>query len=162
MKDVRSAFRRAMLVVNDCGVEAGIITGVTVNNRLTRCWGKCWHKYDGTHRIEISGRLMSEELDDLALMTTMIHEILHTVKGCNNHGVNWKNAAGKIMAKYPEYNITRCTSSEEKGIDVMETYKYVLKCTKCGALHGSTRMSKSVKHPEFYRCKCKGELIRVK
>lgn len=162
MRNVNSAFRRAMLIVRDCGIETGIITGVTVNARLTRCWGRCWHKPDGTNRIEISARLMDDGLEDVALMQTMIHEILHTVKGCDNHGKNWKAAAGKVMEKYPEYNITRCTSSEEKGIDVVATSKYVVQCTDCKRMFGVSRRSKVVEHPEFYRCKCKGELIRIK
>lgn len=36
---------------------------------------------------------------------TMAHELVHTIAGCNNHGVNFKHYAKIVNKVYPEYNV---------------------------------------------------------
>jgi len=104
---------------------------IKVSYRMTRTWGYCHldgytHKYD----ITISHRLLKDEVDDDALMNTLIHEYLHTCPKCMNHGKLWKHYAEMINSKY-HYHIKTRTSSAEKGIVDERKPKYVIECPHC-------------------------------
>ncbi len=78
---------------------------------------------------------MSDDISDTAIKNTVMHEILHTVAGCQNHSRTWKYYAELINEKNPQYNIKRITSREEKGLEKRELkYNYFYKCKKCGQL----------------------------
>lgn len=81
-----------------------------------------------------------------------------------NHGKKWKQLAYAVN-RATGYPIKRTTSFEEKGIneDEFKNVKYIVKCTGCGSERKRTRMSKLVKHPEWYRCgQCGSKLERIK
>ena len=47
---------------------------------------------------------------------TMIHELIHTVPNCMNHGKNFKAIAKLVNDRYDKYNIQRCTDFADSGI----------------------------------------------
>jgi hypothetical protein len=66
----------------------------------------------------------------------MIHEAIHTQPDGRNHKAGFKRYASQVNAKYPIYQIQRCTSMEEYGCDreaVGRTEKtnWVIACNKC-------------------------------
>lgn len=76
-----------------------------------------------------------EALAEQRLTGCMIHELLHTIPGCMNHGKNWKAQAQRINSKYPYYDVQRCTSMTDYGIDKQKDIrpdKYRVKCATCG------------------------------
>ena len=137
----RNAMKNLNVLVADCkdilddlGIDYGPIESVRVNNRLTACWGRCRHnKRTGTYSIEFSGRIMSDEMEYEATMNTIIHEFLHAGKNRMCHTSEWKRLANLVNREYPQFNITRCTSAEEKGVaERVQTYNYIVRCPECG------------------------------
>lgn len=169
MKNVEALFDQALLIVEDCIGEDkinDIQRPIEINSRAKKMWGKC--KYDPVNdsfRIEISNRIIQDKVSDTATLNTMIHEILHACKNGMSHKGAWRNYADKINSMYPQFNIQRTTSAESFGLGSEQreiTRKYAIECTRCGSIHYSSKLSKSIKHPEWYNCgKCGGSLKRI-
>lgn len=145
------------------GIEYGNIVEVKVNTRAKKRWGQC-RAIPGGYSINISIVLLDERNDEQGLKETIIHELLHSCKGCMNHGENWKRLAAKVNRAYG-YNVKRCSSAEDKGVQEetrpvsVRTPNYIIKCNRCGHTYTRMRMSKIIQHPERYRCgRCNGNL----
>ena len=157
-------------LVNECrkdieaaGIKLGIIHSVTVNTRAKSRWGQCCKNRYGTYDITISNQLLEDNVDDIAAKNTIIHELLHTIKGGSGHTGEWKKAAEIINSTYDCYTIKRCTSYEEKGIKREKNTKlpkYFIKCQNCGVVYRYYKKSKVVNmflsDPKYARtwCKC--------
>ena len=84
--------------------------------------------------------IIDSGLRKLRLEECMIHELIHTIPGCNNHGTKFKRLAYRIGCKYPQYKIETQTSGERFGLPEYEPkYRYEIVCKHCGK--------------SFYRCK---------
>lgn len=147
------------------GIEYGAIIEVKENTRAKSRWGQC-KRIPGGYSININKILLDERNSEQGLKETIIHELLHSCKGCMNHGTSWKSLAEKVNRAYG-YNIKRCSSSEDKGVYEETKHiktrlvNYIIKCDKCGHTYTRTRMSKAVRHPERYRCGCCGGNLRL-
>lgn len=117
-------------------------------------------------RISISARLLQDSVSDQAAKNTIMHELLHTVKGCYGHKGKWKDLALTVNRLLPQYTIKRTTSAEEKGLESIRkkrTNRYAVKCEHCGKEFCREKMSKLIQHPEKFRCGiCGNSLIRVR
>ena len=149
------------------GIKYGNIVEFTVNTRAKKRWGQCRITPDG-FSINISAVLLDERNSEQALKETIIHEILHTCRGCMNHGENWKRLAERVNQKYG-YSIKRTSSTNDKGLHedtrpvAVRTVKYIVQCQSCGQLYPRAKLSKIVKYPHLYRCgRCGGRLKTVK
>lgn len=136
-----------------------------VNSRAQCRWGLCKYVSEGVYDIQISARLLKDDVPDISAKNTIIHELLHTVKGGNGHKGKWKEYAEQVNRAYPQYNIKRTTSSEEKGVPQTKRttrnyeVKYEIRCTRCGGSVYRRKASSVVQHPERYRCmKCNAKL----
>lgn len=110
------------------------------------------------HTIEISNWVM--KLDDKIIKNTIIHEIIHCIPFCNNHGKNFKKYANYINLKLG-YNITTLGNKKEdfekSNLEYnYPEYKYVIKCTKCGKMFYRNRLNRNFFRK--YRCTCNGKL----
>jgi predicted SprT family Zn-dependent metalloprotease len=165
MKDLQKLYNEALQEVKDANIEPGDIKTVKVNTRLKSTWGRCGYlnKQKNSYKIDINPILLADDVEDVAVKNTIIHEILHSCDGCMNHGQKWKAKANIINRKYPQYNIARTSSSEELGIDKEKRdYKYKVQCQKCQKIYGYYRISRVVKYPDYFKCKCGGKLKRLK
>ena len=147
----------------EANIKIGIISNIKINSRAKKRWGLCTKLANGTFSIEISDQLLQDNVEKSALADTVMHEILHTVDGCMNHGKKWKECAETINKIYG-MNIKRCTSAEEKRIDdVLDNYNYIIACPKCGYQWKYMRLTKCVKYPNrFHHSGCSNEgLIRI-
>ena len=175
MRDLQEVFQNCIMLMDEIGMDYGMITEVKVNKRAKNRWGQCRHKFVGTdaygnpkyvNSINISEILLDERVPLEALQNTIIHEILHTCPGCDNHGYEWKRRAMKVR-KELGYNIKTCDSSKDKGVsnEVTREYvkpKYIVRCTKCGREVNKQRMCGIVQHPSLWRCGvCHGVFERV-
>lgn len=157
MKNLDALFKECLKEVEAAGIEVGNIISVVPNTKAKDFWGICKHMTNG-NIIEISVSLLQDSVSDIATKNTIIHEILHTVVDGAGHKGGWKRAAKIINATYPQYNIKRCTPSEEKGIEEHKS-RYDVICTGCGNVYHYDRAGKVVQNPSHYRCgKCKGNL----
>lgn len=154
-------------------ISSRILPQVKINRRAKGRFGGCGKERKGlinVFRIEISGSLLDEaENDDYSddrvfkIRQILAHEILHTCRGCSNHGERWKSYAEKMNYMYG-YNIKRLTTYEEMGMDVPdgeEDLRYVLECEKCGIHVSRRRSSRFVQYPHLYRCGCGGSFRRL-
>jgi predicted SprT family Zn-dependent metalloprotease len=136
----------------DMGIPVGNVTKVTVNRRAMRRWGQCaYHPTDGHSEINISVRLLDGK-HEYGAYSTMLHELLHTVKGCQNHGTKWKEYASMVTAK-TGYCVKRGASYEEYGFqppDPEANAKYKFKCLKCGEIVCRNRASDFTRNPYNY------------
>ena len=164
MKDLGMAYVKCMKMVRDLGIEPGYIWKVRPFKAKSK-WGLCTSEGFGVYTISISTILLDDSVSDKALESTMIHEILHTVEGCQNHGSKWKKLANKVNEAYG-YDIKRTTSPEEKGEEVAKLcskieFKHAIKCKKCGYEIFFQRECKSTKHPNWYtHIGCGGTFFR--
>ena len=126
---------------------------VEVNTRAKKRWGLCTKNGDGSYTIQISDRLLQDDVTEEATFDTMLHELLHTCHNCMNHKAEWKHWANIINSNYPKYNIKATTSCEEKGIESSnKTAKYVVTCNECNRNWYYMRNCGVVKRVN--KCKC--------
>ncbi len=108
------------------------------------------------HHIEISKWVI--ELDDRIIKNTIMHELIHCMPYCNNHGTEFKKYAKLINTTYG-YDISRVGNKkqdfENSNIEYNEKvkYKYKVVCKTCGQEFYRQRLCKNFKRK--YRCgKC--------
>ncbi len=166
MSTLEPHIRECCHILDQLNIPYGKVRKWEINIRAKSRWGLCKQVGKGIFEISISARLLENPAAEQALKDTIVHELLHTVPGCFDHGTKWKRYAELVNRTYPQYTIKRTASPEEKGLQMeppKRTTRYVLQCTKCGTQFPRERLSEAVKHPENYRCgSCSGKLIRVK
>lgn len=162
MKDLQLLFERAKQELDCIGIEYGNIVSITINTRAKQRWGQC-KKRDGVYLININERLLHDDISDESTLNTIIHEILHTCKGCMNHGYKWQELAELVNDCYACYNIKRCTSAEEKGVNdpiQPKIYKYGIYCSHCNKVVAKRqKQGKLTNYIQLYHCGiCHGKL----
>lgn len=130
---------------------------VTINRRAVNRLGCCKRKGEG-YLIELSARVAEGPKE--SCRETLAHELLHTCYGCRNHGKRWKGYAARMNDAYG-YAIARAATNEAMGVGEGRPYRYLLRCDRCGAEFGRYRASALTRHPERYRCKCGGKIVRA-
>lgn len=80
--------------LRELGIPLGkhIAPQVEVNTRAQRRLGCCVCR-EGRFTIQVSARLLE---DAPLLRATLLHELLHTCYGCQNHGKRWKAYAQRV------------------------------------------------------------------
>ena len=124
---------------------------------------KIYYKKFNNHHIEISKWLM--ELNDEIIKNTIIHELIHCLPDCNNHGVEFKKMA-KLINEKLGYNITRLGNKKEDYIksnalekfddEIKNNYKII--CEKCNQTYYRQRLARNF--TKKYLCGiCRGRFI---
>lgn len=112
----------------------------------------------GDFEIEISKFILG---DMNKLTETIYHELLHTVKGCLNHGSKWKSLASKVNSIYGT-NISRTAEATEKiREEVVRRAKYKITCLTCNKVIYRQRKSKLITSSGKYRCGICGGRLKV-
>lgn len=165
MKNLQKLAQECLREADAIGIKYGHIVEFKINTRAKRRWGQTTLNYDG-YSISISNRLLQDDISDINCKNTIMHEILHTVDGCMNHGRKWKYLASIVNNIYG-YNIKTHTSAQEKGfspeeIVKMNYNKYSFVCKKCGKIITRQRASSFTRNPEQYRhLNCGGEFKEI-
>ena len=101
------------------------------------------------------------QLEDDIIKNTIIHELIHCLPYCNNHGEIFKKYAKTFNEKFG-YDISRVGNKkkdfEKSNIEFNENenYKYKIICKKCGQEFFRQRLNKDFLRK--YRCgKCGGK-----
>lgn len=139
-------------------VSARIVPAVRLNTRAVSRFGCCRGVGEG-YVIELSARLLAA--GEGPVEETLAHEVLHTCWGCKDHGARWKGYAQRMNAAYGYY-ITRTGTWEAMGLEEQKADRYLLVCRACGLEFRRAKASRLVSHPERYRCRCGGELKRLR
>lgn len=160
-KDLNELLVKAIKQVEEQGipVNSEVIEDNIAITRATKTFGRCQEVGGGVYSIGISKYYKDNQEEEI--METLVHEVLHTVPGCFNHGKAWKKYAG-IMNEAKGYNIGRTSNRQMDNLMKEEVFnsvfKYSIDCEKCGSSTLRQRRSKIVKNPENYICKCGGTL----
>ena len=111
------------------------------------------------HHIEISPWVM--KLEDNIIKNTIMHELIHCIPYCNNHGIEFKKYANLINVNYG-YDVSRVGNKKQDFenskmvYDEKVNYKYKITCNGCSQEFYRQRLSKSFSRK--YRCaKCGGK-----
>ena len=163
VNDPDSLLKKAMLQLKTSGIPISerIDLHVRINNRAKKRFGMCIMK-NGSYTIELSSIMLTAP--ESSCMQTLCHELIHTCRGCGDHGSIFKKYADILNRRYG-YNIQRTNTAEEMGVqkkEIQKTAKYILKCSKCGAEIARSRYSNAIAMPSHYRCRCGGSLTRIK
>ena len=119
-------------------------------------------KYENYHKytIEISPWVI--ELNEEIIKNTIMHELIHCMPYCLNHGKEFKKYA-QIINKELSHEITRTGNKKEdfkkSNVEYIENneYKYKIQCKECGQIYYRKRLEKNF--TKKYRCgKCRGKL----
>lgn len=129
---------------------------VQVNRRALSRFGCCYQRKDG-FLIELAESLLVAP--ERSCRQTLAHELLHTCPGCRNHGALWRSYAQQMNQAYG-YEITRTGTHQALGVPDPRPVRHLVVCRVCGMEFRRTRASALVCHPERYRCRCGGQLIR--
>lgn len=167
MRDLMTYAAICMKELDAIGIRYGKILRWEVNTRAKSRWGQC-RTVPGGYSININSILLDDRNDEKGLKETILHELLHSCKGCMNHGDNWKRMARKVNQAYG-YNIKRTDSVSDKGVqsETMLPRKarevnYKVICLDCGKIYTRAKASKLITHTNCYRCGCCcGKLKRV-
>ena len=156
---VKKAYDKVYGIISEFTFRPEMISEIKVSPTLSRAWGSTsYNPKQKKYSIKLNKAALSNEY---ALEETILHELIHTLPGCMNHGELWQSVAKCINAEHG-YTISRVNSSEDLGISFVDNgYKYIIKCTECGKEIGYMRRSYAVKCPEAFRCTCGGKLKRV-
>lgn len=130
---------------------------VGISPRAVRRHGVC-KTLNGKCIIEISKHLF--DAGEKELITTLIHEILHTFKDTKGHDYKWKWYANKI-SDITEYKITRTRNIA--GIESNFNYKVI--CDSCGHSTMYIRMSdrkiNNLKNKKYHCTFCKNHSFKI-
>lgn len=152
MKNIKKVYEDCADICNGFNIPIAKTIYLKVNSRAKKRWGLCTLECEGEYTIEISDRLLADNVSEEATFNTMIHELLHTCPNCMNHGKEWKYWAD-VINRNTCYNIKRTTSCAEKGIEnIPKTPKYTVTCNKCGRRWFYNRAGSVIQNVR--RCKC--------
>lgn len=161
MKNINMIAIECMRELDVIGIKYGNVIKFEVNTRAKKRWGQC-RKVGDNYIININQILLRDDTDIEGLKNTMIHELLHTCKGCMKHTGEWKRLAEKVN-RYYGYNIKRCSDAEEKGVSkeqqqirkeerIQRQPKHKFRCINCGQEIIRYKESNFTKNPNRYRC----------
>jgi hypothetical protein len=168
MKDLQILANECMDELNALDIPYNKNIKFEINSRAKCRWGQCRKTYD-YYIISISDRLLNDSVDDVATKTTILHELLHTTPNGMTHKGEWKIYADAVNHYYG-YNIKRCTSADEKGVESIRVERkhhitYVCQCDKCGLIIEKHKMSNFIRFPNHYghkNCNGRFKLIDIK
>lgn len=133
---------------------------VEFNTRAKRRLGRCSKVPDGSYLITINNTYA--DLNPKKAKETIMHELIHSLDGCLDHGDKWKKVVNMVNRKYG-YSISRCTDAGNDYKEQAFERTYMVKCAACGRETSRERISKVIQHPELYKCGlCGGKLERIK
>lgn len=167
-------------------VSSQINSGVVVNKRAKSRFGCCKTirnpslkpEYEGQvknknvnlGKSQIESRIYPRYIIEISktisegpresIKAVLAHEILHTIPGGDNHTGVWKKYASSMNQNYG-YHIQRTNSPESLGVSLSREKpiaKYLIICKACGMVQERSRVSRVIKQPSLYRCKCGGKL----
>jgi predicted SprT family Zn-dependent metalloprotease len=123
-----------------------------VNYRAKRRLGECRYLSDAFREINVSSWLL-KDFSNKDIKNTIMHELLHCLKGCNNHGSRWQMYAN-IVNKKLGYNVKRLANvsalCDKNNIDKVafnnDRYKYKITCKSCNHVHYAMRITTRIKN----------------
>ena len=158
VKKMVYSFREDML---SRGIKVGRVCNVKFSKSSSN-FGTCLRVMKGVYEITITDLGLHGDV-----ISTIVHELIHTVEGCYDHGSKFQSIAKKLSLVY---NLDLGTKASKKEMDMTREYRiskarYVIKCSNpsCNCLILRDRAVGVVKYTYRYTCgTCGNKLVRVK
>ena len=169
MRDLNKIMNDCIAELNSIGMTyySKNITSITVNNRLSRALGRCIRS-GGSFRIELAGKTAADNVDIYFIRNVVMHELVHTMPGCWNHGPLFQSYARRINAKLGYHVSTTETEANMQAAGVQpivkkEVARFALVCGKCGkTIAYRQRKCALTEHPGNYtHTECGGSLYTL-
>ena len=140
-------------------VQKNRVIETKINTRSKKRYGCCKKLSKDRFQIEISEWVI--DLNEDIIKNTIMHELIHCMPRCNNHGEYFKNYATVINEKLG-YNISRTGNKEqdfkESNLEYIEkpiNFNYKIVCEDCNYSFFRQRVRRYFTRK--YRCgKCGG------
>lgn len=126
MKNLEKLYQNCCEMCGNLSIPYAKDTPISWNGRITKKWGYSRKHSDGTFSISISSALRESDIPDNALISVILHELLHTCPGCFDHGKQWKKY-GKMIKD--AYGIKIRTTSDAYDMGIPQ--RYYIKCRRC-------------------------------
>ena len=141
-------------------VEKNRIIELKINTRSKKRYGCCKKISKDRYQIEASEWVM--DLNKDIIKNTIMHELIHCMPRCNNHGEYFKKYA-ELINDNLGYNVTRTGNKEndfiKSNLEYLEKpiiYKYKIICENCNQNFLRQRVVRNFTRK--YRCgKCGGK-----
>ena len=147
---------RAKIMLDELHIEYDKTAPCHFEETKSPWWGICRRRKNNTFDIAISTKLLYSNKIEEAIMSVVLHEYLHTVRGCFNHGKLWKYYASIIRNRFG-VDITREASYNDCGIDEeYADFKYKVVCNTCGEISYYKRAGSIVNGRQCICTKCHG------
>lgn len=130
--DLKQEMMECVNILINLGYEVHIPVAISINKRLKKALGRC-NRNQGVYRIEINETYLRTG-NSQSIHDTIMHECIHCVDGCFNHGPKWKAVASKVTQSFPQYSISRISYDENYGkvLNEISPYRYQIICKDCG------------------------------
>ena len=162
MRDLGKYAAEAQGILKKLKIKYAGNTEWKINTRAKTRLGVC-KKTGDRYVIEIAAALLDESAAESELKNTVMHELLHTCRGCMSHTGRWRELADRVNAACG-LSVSRTTERDKAEIpDALAAKpKYRIVCTACGAVYERFRRSRLTDHPEMYKCgRCGGSLKKA-
>lgn len=159
MRDLNELLELCKEYLDAIDIPYGNITSIKRNNRLKVVFGRCRHfgaYYENgqrmyrRHEIEISGTLFNDNVTEKVIISTLIHEILHSCNGCQNHGALFHKYASLVNDCYDmDIDIKASAERSEKVRQARieaNDYAWIFTCTECGKSYRYNKMPQWVRY----------------
>lgn len=140
-------------------IPLGQIDSQLYFSRSSTRMGSC-RKERGVYRISLSVHILE---DEETVRNTIAHELVHTCRGCMNHGVSFQRIGRQVEGKLGIPVRSKASQEESERSGIKDAYikkaRYRISCRSCGAVLYRQKKSALVMNPSRYRCgKCGGGL----
>lgn len=110
---VYSIVREAILIVRGLGFDTGKVT-IEISNKLRTTWAYCQETGEGENRL-VFGYDVVNKASNEGLLKIAVHEVIHTIDGCYDHGDKFMKVGNMIYKKHGIV-VTECYEKEDLGI----------------------------------------------
>lgn len=144
-----------LLLIGYNSVLTNIYT-CTLNSRAKRRLGRCTRIGENRYEISINSEYLKMASPE-SVHNTIMHEVIHSIKGCMNHGPKWKKAAEDVNENYKFTEISRVANlKEDKEYQnhIQSKYKYTIECQKCHTKWNYFRKTKTYNACKSGRAHC--------
>lgn len=161
---LENIYARCVKELEAVDIRIGKVAIIRYNPRLRTTFGRCERTGAG-FAISVNNVFENHEDEyESELMNVVLHELIHTCKGCFNHGYLFKGYAVRVNARFGHHVSTYASEEYLKKLGIERkkmAAKYAVQCTACGKQYARKTLSKVIAHPEKYRCQCGEKLKRA-
>lgn len=134
LPEYKEFVKRGREICNECNIPIGEDIEWSIS-RMYNSYGRTYEYNYRIPRININSVYFKKKTKKYKryLLSTIVHELIHSASNCCNHGKLWREYAERVNKKYSDKYGKFITVSDDSGI-LDEHAKYVLRCENCGKL----------------------------